>query len=172
MTDGVRRAGRDDGPAIAAVQIASWRATYPQVAPHVLAALREERCVASWTSHVQAPVRRDLKVLVHSCGDGPIDGYAAAHSLDADPGVGYIASLYVHPEATGKGVGRDLLASALTELRGRGHLRVVLDALRDVAGARGFYEHLGWRVLGDPAPAWHDLPQVRYEAPARQSFVG
>jgi hypothetical protein len=27
-------------------------------------------------------------------------------------------------------------------------------------------------VLAEPAPPWHELPQVRYEAPAPQSFVG
>lgn len=162
----VRRAGPDDGPAIAAVQIASWRATYEVVAPHVLTTLGEQRCAAIWTSHVRAPLRQDLVVLVHRpCPAGQVDGYTAVHALDTDPGVGYVASLYVHPDTTGRGIGRGLLAAAVADLRGRGHARVVLDALRDVAGARGFYDHLGWRVVAEPAPMWHGLPQVRYVAP-------
>ncbi len=165
MTDGVRRAGHDDGPAIAAVQIASWSATYREIAPHVLATLRVSQVEALWTSHVRSPIRRDLAVFVHQPGPGPVDGYTAIHALDADPGVGYVASLYVHPDSTGRGVGRRLLTGAVDELRSRGHLQVVLDALRDVGAARGFYEHLGWYDTGEPAPPWHDLPQVRYAAP-------
>ncbi len=165
MIDGVRRAGHDDGPAIAVVQMASWSATYREVAPHVLASLRESQVAALWTSHVRSPVRRDLAVFVHRSEAGPVDGYTAVHALDGDPGVGYVASLYVHPDSAGRGVGRRLLSTAVGELRGRGHLQVVLDALRDVTAARGFYEHLGWHDTGEPAPPWHDLPQVRYAAP-------
>ena len=55
-----------------------------------------------------------------------------------------IESLFVHPSALGRGVGR-LLVEHFASL-GEGELRV--DVNEQNAGARAFYERLGFRVAG------------------------
>jgi ribosomal protein S18 acetylase RimI-like enzyme len=64
------------------------------------------------------------------------------------PGVGQIHRLYVHPSSQRRGVGRALLADAVERLLAGGALSVTLWVLESDAGARAFYERLGWRPDG------------------------
>lgn len=57
-----------------------------------------------------------------------------------------VEMLFVAPEVFGSGVGRQLLAYAIRELGARR-----LDVNEGNPGARGFYEHLGFAVVGRSA---------------------
>ena len=46
---------------------------------------------------------------------------------DDDPAVGYVISLWVAPEARGRGVGEALAAEVVTWARARGLRRIILD---------------------------------------------
>jgi len=54
----------------------------------------------------------------------------------------HIGDLWVCPEFLGQGVAAELLRQVLSRNRGR---RIDVFVIRDNAGARGFYEHLGFR---------------------------
>ncbi|WP_316015474.1 GNAT family N-acetyltransferase [Roseobacter sp. HKCCA0434] len=60
--------------------------------------------------------------------------------------VAELKSLYVHPEARSRGIGRDLIEGALTECRARGARRAILDTFtwREV---QPLYEELGFEVV-------------------------
>ena len=57
-----------------------------------------------------------------------------------------LRGMAVAPEVQGQGVGRALLETAYERLRSRGATRAWANG-RDTA--LGFYERLGWRVVGD-----------------------
>ena len=89
--------------------------------------------------------------------------------LPPPPGSGEIDSLYLRPEANGKGLGRTLLDHSVRDLRDRGFEPQVLWAFEANDHARGFYERMGWRFDGslqhwvlDGIP----VPIVRYQLEA------
>jgi GNAT superfamily N-acetyltransferase len=67
-------------------------------------------------------------------------------STAGTPGaIGEIALLLVHPQRRGAGIGRALVDTAIQEGRHAGLAALTLVTPPDYA-ARGFYEHLGWRL--------------------------
>jgi GNAT superfamily N-acetyltransferase len=68
----------------------------------------------------------------------------AAGSSEA---IGEIALLLVHPQRRGSGIGRALMDAAIQEAHEAGLAALTLVTPPDYA-ARGFYEHLGWRLSG------------------------
>jgi ribosomal protein S18 acetylase RimI-like enzyme len=79
------------------------------------------------------------------------------------PADGYLASLYVAPEAGGRGLGRALLAYALDAMPGRD---VVLWVFEANHRARTLYERAGFRPDGARLtdPRWR-TPQIRMRRP-------
>jgi GNAT superfamily N-acetyltransferase len=61
--------------------------------------------------------------------------------------LGEIAVLLVDPQRRGVGIGRSLVNTAIQEARHAGLAALALVTPPDY-GARGFYEHLGWRLSG------------------------
>jgi GNAT superfamily N-acetyltransferase len=57
----------------------------------------------------------------------------------------YVETLVVAPEAEGRGVGRALMEHAERWARERGMAEVSLDVFAGNAGARAFYERIGYR---------------------------
>ena len=80
-------------------------------------------------------------------------------------GVGEIYSIYVRPDLYRRGIGGKLLRHAIRDLAGRGYAEAVLWTLETNAGARRFYERVGWQADG-AAKLDHldgfDLHEVRY----------
>lgn len=66
----------------------------------------------------------------------------------ADPSVGEIWALNVHPEAWRRGIGRELVVYALDRLARRSFSEVTLWTFRDTPRSRAFYEALGFRADG------------------------
>ena len=64
---------------------------------------------------------------------------------DDSPRVGEITHLLVKPNLQGMGIGRELVAAAVSIARDAGRDEMVLVTPPDLA-ARGFYERLGWIV--------------------------
>lgn len=55
-------------------------------------------------------------------------------------------ALFIHPTAAGKGIGRALVEHALAS-----HPRLLVDVNEQNEGARGFYRHMGFHVIGRSA---------------------
>lgn len=71
----------------------------------------------------------------------------------ADPeGAAYLSLLAVAPRTQGRGLGRDLLAAAVTAAADAGHPRCVLHALEDNAPALRLYRGAGFLPSGEAFP--------------------
>jgi ribosomal protein S18 acetylase RimI-like enzyme len=62
--------------------------------------------------------------------------------------VGHIYTVNVHPDARGKGLGKQLVAACEARLAELGMRRVVLEVNVENAGAIALYESSGYRKLG------------------------
>jgi ribosomal protein S18 acetylase RimI-like enzyme len=144
MTDiEIRPAAPADAPAIAAVHVDSFLATYPHLPfTRRSAAAGLEGRTAVWDSVLRSP-RPGHSVLV-ATEDGDVDGFVhLGPSPDND--TGHVFSIHVSPKLAGQGVGRRLLGEAVALLGQAGFGRMSLWVVADNKGARRFYERLGWR---------------------------
>jgi ribosomal protein S18 acetylase RimI-like enzyme len=74
--------------------------------------------------------------------DGRIVGTAYANVVG--PAYGFVFGVYVRPEARRRGIAHTLMRAIAIELRNRGRAYVVLSVDTPNAGARAFYERLGF----------------------------
>jgi len=160
----VRSATEADARAIAEIRVATWRATYAGIVPQsVLDRMDVDRTVQG----ICGILASDSRVLVVETPESGVVGYtflAAARDADA-VGLGEIEAIYVHPEAQGRGLGRQLLAASSRDLAARGFDTLVLWVLTDNAPACGFYEHAGFAPDGTARTLEFDgesIEEIRY----------
>jgi ribosomal protein S18 acetylase RimI-like enzyme len=158
------RAGQvSDASQLADVFVAAWRGGYRGiVADPVIESLDRTAWAASFAAQLEESADSCRAAVDGSRVVGfAIFGPDPDRPDDADRG--YLASLYVHPDASGQGVGRDLLRGALAGLGNAGRHDVTLWVFRDNARARRLYERAGFRLEGHEYidPRW-GAPQVRY----------
>jgi GNAT superfamily N-acetyltransferase len=76
-----------------------------------------------------------------------------------------VLTIYRLPEAVGRGIGRDLFAWAVEQLRAFGYERATLWVMASNDRSRRFYERAGWSWDGTTSEHRFDcanLPVVRY----------
>lgn len=121
-----------------------WSQTYAeQLSSALQQAMDPARAAELWTRALADP---DSTVLVAGFGSEGVLGVTRSR-LTAD-GSGYIASLYVHPQAHGRGVGRELLTTAEQELARVGARNARLWVFAANTGAQEFYRRSGWQLTG------------------------
>ena len=134
MSGHIRLAGRDDADAIGRLLYAFNREfDEPAPEPPVLAQRVRQLLDGS-----------DMLVLL--AGDGP-DGLAVLRFRAAIWSAGlecYLAELYVTPARRGRGLGRELMETALREARGRGADTMDIGVDEPDLAARRLYESLGF----------------------------
>ena len=95
-------------------------------------------------------------------------GFAAtrpSRDADATPGTGEVNSIYLAPEAWGRGLGGELLERATDDLRTRGFTPLILWVIEANARGRRFYERAGWQPDGARQPIDFDgvlVDEIRY----------
>lgn len=100
--------------------------------------------------------------------DDVVRGFAATRACrdaDAAPGTGEVHSIYLAPEAWGRGLGSQLLDRAADDLRVRGFAPLVLWVIEANTRGRRFYERAGWRPDGARQPIDFDgvpVNEIRY----------
>ena len=162
----VRQALVEDAVGIATVNVRSWQVGYRGLVPQdfldgldpAQSCLRWERTLSSEYGRQRTVVAEDATQIVgfaHVCPSRD----------DATAGrVGELASIYVLPEAWGRGFGRELMSSALSTLIAAGFAEATVWVLEGNHRARRFYEAGGWSA--DGAARQFDrgfvLPEVRY----------
>lgn len=133
----------DDFDAVGDVYSESWRACYRGLLPQAfLDKLTHDR----WSGMLRADPAASLGLFE----EGRVVGTAMT-GFARDPGregYGEIISLYLRPEAVGRGHGRRLLEAAVERLRADGCEGVCLWVLGNNEGAVGFYRHMGFRASG------------------------
>lgn len=180
----VRQARLEDAPAIARIEIETWRAAYAGMLPdRVLVGMSERRQTASWASFLR---HRPEDVWVAQTAKGSVLGFGncGAQRDSAIDYAGEVYTLYVLPDAQGEGLGRRLVLALFRRLiesgRGSGLVWVVR-----ANPARFFYERLGGRqvmhrpilVGGESVEAiaygWPDLAAlVERDAKSRGGLAG
>lgn len=141
----IRAAGADDADRIAALHVASWRATYRgMLADAYLDGPIEAERRAFWTERLRHP-RPDLLTLVaEPTPVAPLVGFVCVlRRHDARWGT-LIDNLHVDPARKGAGLGRRLMATLASQLVADGEAGPVhLFVLRANHAAAAFYARLG-----------------------------
>ena len=142
----IRAATPDDAEAIVNVHIRSWQVAYRgQVSDSYLDALPQAR-------EARITWRREHAggVWVAEEAEGIIGFVSIGPTRDegALPGTGEVGAIYLAPEAWGTGVGRELFAKAVEELRAAGFTRAMLWVLDTNERAQRFYRAAGWAPDG------------------------
>lgn len=147
----VRRATRDDAPAIARVRIDTWRVAYDGLIDGaVLEGLDVRREAAAraarWDEHHVDP--RAVNLVAER--GGRVVGWAAAGPSDDPrlPGWGQVFALYALPDEWGGGIGHALMTAAEAHVREAGFAHALLWVLDGNERAAAFYERHGWREDG------------------------
>ncbi len=164
----IRRATIADARAIAEVHVHSWQWAYRGLIPD------------SYLDRLSIDSRADTRTqLLAAETEGRtwiaeqerrIVGFATtgpSRDADALPGTGEIGAIYLRREATGQGIGRELFAHAMHDLRQRGYQQATLWVLDSNARARRFYEKAGWVTDGTTKTEERPgalLREVRYRA--------
>lgn len=151
----VRLAEVSDAPAVAAVQVQTWRTAYAGLMPdEVLAAQSVERRTAMWQRLIP-----DGGVWVALADDEVVGFAAAGPSRDADAAFELYA-IYVLSSSAGKGLGFELTKAALGD-----EPDVIVWVLDTNVQARRFYERIGFRADGvtkSETEGGAELTEVRY----------
>jgi GNAT superfamily N-acetyltransferase len=165
----VRNATAADARAIAAVNVASWRAAYRGLMPEdVLSGLSVSDRERFWHDALSAPEPR-TSVVVATAARGVI-GFAAAGPplvpVDrADPTLGDLYALYLDPDSWGRGIATQLHATVLDRLRACGFTSAGLWVLDGNQRALRFYLRHGWTDTGrtqvDRGPGGIELHERR-----------
>ena len=148
----IRRATTADAAAIAGLHVAAWRWAYRGLLPDEYLdgmAASIPRRAARWRERLSHPDPEERTWLVER--EGGLAGFAGtgpARDGDADPGSAELYAIYLAEPEAGRGLGRELLAHALDDLRRRGYAAATLWVLAGNARARRFYEAFGWRPDG------------------------
>ena len=172
----IRRAHRDDAPAIAEVHVRTWQHAYRDLLPaDFLAGLSVAARERFWQSELSVLPSDRMPWLADSGGD--VAGFASiGPSRDADaPGTtGEIYAIYVLPECWDRGVGADLLRRAERDLVDHGYAEATLWVLAGNDRARGFYERAGWQLGGERTEriGGIEMEEVRYRRLLQASRVG
>jgi GNAT superfamily N-acetyltransferase len=140
---GVRLARPDDAAEITEVQLAVWRRAYADLLPpEALDPGAAAEMAGHWAASIEDPPSRAHRVLVATAGRLVV-GFATVAPLDAEPGIGELADLQVHPDATRLGHGSRLLAAAVDHLRADGCTGVVAWSSPDDGARLGFLRSAG-----------------------------
>lgn len=149
----IRRARTADAPGIGAVHVASWRSTYAGVLPEpVLTGLSAPDQAGFYDRIIRGGAV--VHVAVASGSDAPepgsnlVVGFVTARRRRRALAEGEIETLYVLDDFRERGLGRQLLKAAMTNLSTRGCASAFVWVLADNP-SRWFYERMGGRRFAD-----------------------
>jgi len=175
----VRRAVSSDAMGLAAVQVESWNDTYRGLMPDsFLDTFTLEHRTRVFERFLDPRAAHPVPRIWVACRPEVV-GFASvgasrgeipteANTERAAENMGELYAIYVAPSELGTGVGRALLATALTDLRSLGHEEVILWVHAQNRRARRFYEAAGLHTDGATKDEMLDsaaIPHVRYRGP-------
>jgi L-amino acid N-acyltransferase YncA len=163
----IRDATSSDARAIAEVHVASWRWAYRDaLTAEFLDGLSVDDREREWSQWL-APGRPGTGTMVAEQRDRIVGfcGFSPSRDVDAAERTAEVLTIYLLPDATGRGVGRKLFAAAIDRLRAFGYDRATLWVMASNDRSRRFYEKAGWSWDGATSEHRFDranLPIVRY----------
>jgi len=144
----IRPAVSDDGPAVAAVRVASWRAVYRGIVPDSFLEKMDSN-EAHWCK-VAAGAEPGTGLLVCEV-DGRVAGFACFGSA-RPPHFEFSGELYATyflPEMIGKGYGAAIVLDAMAGLKSLGHDDMMLWVIENNLRARRFYASFGGVMIAN-----------------------
>lgn len=178
----IRRATRNDAPAIGRVHVETWQATYAGLLPDAMLVAMSDVRQSAWWSQVLADKGEARGIFVADDAEMGVVGFGSCGPVRDTPDgldgremrVGEVYTLYVEPDFQNQGLGRRLLDAMFHQLSADGFDTAILWMLAENP-SRFFYEGLGGKRLSDRidtlagvdveeiAYAWRDLeaPLVR-----------
>lgn len=155
----LRRANAVDAPAIAAVRVESWRATYRGIIPDsYLDEMREDESTELWFRVLTAPKNASTAVFVAEVA-GEVVGFSAGlmlpekkFELDAE-----LSAIYLKPKYQDQGLGQRLVRMVADAYQSHGANGMLVWVLAENKVARQFYEKLGGELLIEQDFLWDDL---------------
>ena len=160
----VRKASFQDVRELAELHITVWRAAYKGLMPQViLDSLSLQNRKTQWQNSLRHP---DEQVYLYEKENQVLGFLSLGPQRDEDKDkqtTTELYTLYVSPEAWGKGIGRDLWLSALTHLNG--YNEVSLWVLKGNRRAIRFYEKAGFEHDGHEKTERfgdHTVHELRY----------
>jgi ribosomal protein S18 acetylase RimI-like enzyme len=142
----VRPARPGDVDEIVDIGLRSWREGFRDVVP---------RGLMPDAGGLRARIRERIAQGGPSIAVGELNGrvrgwitFGASRDAGADPSVGEIWALNVHPAAWRRGIGRELVRYALDRLARAPFSEATLWTFRDTPRSRSFYEALGFEHDG------------------------
>jgi ribosomal protein S18 acetylase RimI-like enzyme len=166
-----RQARAADAREIGRIEVDTWRETYAGMVPdRVLIGMSVNRQAALWTHELRRGAG-DVRVIEDRRGNLVGFGQCGAQRNGSLPYHGEIYTLYVSPDAQGRGIGRQLLLSLFGRLIERGWTSALVWVV-EANPSRFFYERMGGKLAarrtvpvgGQPVDtlgyAWEDLPAV------------
>jgi ribosomal protein S18 acetylase RimI-like enzyme len=156
-TVSIRKATTADAPAIAAVHVRSWVATYTKL-PSGSGIDRDIAHRADlWEQRLQQKgIDRQVCVAVENGAVAGFIYFGPSPDVEDNPVlVGQIFSVHVEPVLTHRGIGRRLMEHAVHELAASGCSSATLWVVVSNEDSRRFYEATGWR--SDGKHRWEEL---------------
>jgi ribosomal protein S18 acetylase RimI-like enzyme len=169
MRVGIRRARVEDALSIAWIHAESFRVSYASILPdRYLASLGGRSLGARWHDRLLGATHAGEDVWVVDVDDAVVGFSQAGPCRTAEPGFAEVSMLYLHPRATGHGLGGRLFRRAVDDLGTRGFRWLSVWVLADNRPARRFYARMGLRE--DGGTRWDrfgatPVRVVRYSAP-------
>jgi len=165
----LRRGMPANATVMARAHARSWRATYTGLLPDAViddvVASRPAR-IERWRTKLADSNQRGGSFVAQL--DGRLVGFVfwgPAEGDDPDPDVGEVYAICLDPDALGRGIGRSLFDTAVSDIVAHRFREAVLWVVDTNQRARRFYEAAGWRP--DGATKTEDRPggrlqEVRY----------
>ncbi|MCP2014753.1 ribosomal protein S18 acetylase RimI-like enzyme [Deinococcus sp. HSC-46F16] len=170
MPASIRAATTTDAPALACVQVTSYRTAYaPHFPPGSWDGVTVEEQAADWQLWPQE--HPDDVLLVAEAG-GEVVGYVLARLCPFHGAEGEVLALHVLPRAQGQGHGAALLRAGVTALRGQGAGSVGLSTLEGNP-IRAWYAALGGQevtTLTQDVDGW-EVRETVYVWPDAQALL-
>lgn len=164
----IRTARRSDLPAIASLQLASWRHAYRTFLPPSYLRDRAEQDVRAYWDRCRIRAEDLLLVAFETQDEERMVGFIAVWCRP-NP---FIDNLHCDPSETGKGIGKNLMTVAFKQLLLRKKRTVALSVITENVRARDFYLRLGGNplkrqkeeIFGNPVNVdvlfWHDIEEI------------
>jgi GNAT superfamily N-acetyltransferase len=163
----IREGASNDAEAIAGIHVRAWQSAYRgQLTDEYLDGLRVEDRLEMHRGAFESPPP-EYRMWVAEEGDRVVGFAVTAKSQDADADdrTAELYAIYLEPDRVGTGVGRELFAHAVDDLRERGFRTATLWVLETNEQAHRFYEVAGWKPDGATTSERVDCemrPTVRY----------
>ncbi len=143
----IREATPDDARAIAEVHVASWRWAYRDDLPADVPGRAHGGRPGARVERVAHARRCDAGTLVavpRTASSSGFCSFGPSRDDDADGRTAEVLTIYLLEDVVGRGIGRELFASANDRLRELGYRRATLWVMASNERSRRFYERAGW----------------------------